>query len=78
MRKLAHLHGVPLPGPMPLVGGALKLVSSQVIGNTAVAGGGILNNLGSSSAWALGLMPRQRPWLISGGAFVSSAREMRL
>ena len=40
-------NGVPLPGPMPLVGGALKLVSSQVIGNTAAAGGGIFNNLGT-------------------------------
>ena len=36
-----------LPGPMPLVGGALKLVNSQVIGNTAAAGGGIFNNLGT-------------------------------
>ena len=40
-------NGVPLPGPMPLVGGALKLVNSQVIGNTAAAGGGIFNNLGT-------------------------------
>lgn len=40
-------NGVPLPGPMPLVGGALKLVNSQVIGNTATAGGGIFNNLGT-------------------------------
>jgi hypothetical protein len=40
-------NGIPLPGPMPLVGGALKLVNSQVIGNTAAAGGGIFNNLGT-------------------------------
>ena len=40
-------NGVPLPGPMPLPGGALKLVNSQVIGNTAAAGGGIFNNLGT-------------------------------
>ena len=40
-------NGVPLPGPMPLVGGALKLVNSLVIGNTASAGGGIFNNLGT-------------------------------
>jgi hypothetical protein len=40
-------NGVPLPGPMPLVGGALKLVNSQVIGNTAAAGGGLFNNLGT-------------------------------
>ena len=40
-------NGVPLPGPMPLVGGALKLVNSLVIGNTAAAGGGIFNNLGT-------------------------------
>lgn len=32
---------------MPLAGGALKLVSSQMIGNTAAAGGGIFNNLGT-------------------------------
>jgi hypothetical protein len=32
---------------MPLVGGALKLVNSQVTGNTAAAGGGIFNNLGT-------------------------------
>ena len=41
-------NGVPLPGPMPLVGGALKLVNSQLIGNTAgIGGGGIFNNLGT-------------------------------
>lgn len=40
-------NGVPLPGPMPLVGGALKLVNSLVIGNRAAAGGGIFNNLGT-------------------------------
>ena len=40
-------NGIPLPGPMPLVGGTLKLVNSQVIGNTAAAGGGIFNNLGT-------------------------------
>ena len=40
-------NGIPLPGPMPLVGGALKLVNSQVTGNTAAAGGGIFNNLGT-------------------------------
>ena len=41
-------NGVPLPGPPPLIGGALKLVNSQVIGNTAgIGGGGIFNNLGT-------------------------------
>jgi hypothetical protein len=41
-------NGVPLPGPMPLVGGTLKLVNSQVIGNAAgIGGGGIFNNLGT-------------------------------
>jgi hypothetical protein len=40
-------NGVPLPGPMPLVGGALKLVNTVVIGNTAAAGGGIFNHLGT-------------------------------
>ena len=40
-------NGIPLPGPMPLVGGTLKLVNSQVTGNTAAAGGGIFNNLGT-------------------------------
>ena len=41
-------NGIPLPpGPPPLVGGALKLVNSQVIGNTAASGGGIFNNLGT-------------------------------
>jgi hypothetical protein len=40
-------NGVPLPGPMPLVGGTLKLVNSLVIGNRASAGGGIFNNLGT-------------------------------
>jgi hypothetical protein len=40
-------NGVALPGPMPLAGGALKLVNSLVIGNTAAAGGGIFNNLGT-------------------------------
>lgn len=40
-------NGVPLPGPMPLIGGALKLVNSLVIGNRAAAGGGIFNHLGT-------------------------------
>jgi hypothetical protein len=40
-------NGIPLPGPMPLAGGALKLVNSQVTGNTAAAGGGLFNNLGT-------------------------------
>jgi hypothetical protein len=40
-------NGVPLPGPMPLVGGTLKLVNSLVIGNTAAVGGGLFNNLGT-------------------------------
>jgi hypothetical protein len=40
-------NGVPLPGPMPLIGGTLKLVNSLVIGNKAAAGGGIFNNLGT-------------------------------
>ena len=40
-------NGVPLPGPMPLVGGPVKLVHSQVTGNTAANGGGIFNNRGT-------------------------------
>jgi hypothetical protein len=40
-------NGVPLPGPMPLIGGALKLVNTLVLGNTATAGGGIFNNHGT-------------------------------
>jgi len=41
-------NGVSLPNaPTPLIGGALKLVSSLVLGNTATAGGGIFNNLGT-------------------------------
>ena len=41
-------NGVALPNaPMPLIGGALKLVNSLVIGNKAAAGGGIYNNLGT-------------------------------
>jgi hypothetical protein len=32
---------------MPLIGGALTLNHSQVIGNTAAHGGGIFNNGGS-------------------------------
>ena len=40
-------NGVPLPGPMPLIGGTLKLVNSLVIGNRAAAGGGIFNHLGT-------------------------------
>ena len=40
-------NGIPLPGPMPLVGGALKLVNTLVIGNTAAAGGGLFNHLGT-------------------------------
>ena len=40
-------NGVPLPGPMPLIGGALKLVNTLVLGNKATAGGGIFNNHGT-------------------------------
>jgi hypothetical protein len=40
-------NGVPLPGPMPLIGGALTLNHSQVTGNTAAHGGGIFNNGGT-------------------------------
>ena len=41
-------NGAPVPqGAPPLFGGALKLVNSQVIGNTAAAGGGIFNNQGT-------------------------------
>jgi hypothetical protein len=40
-------NGVPLPGPMPLIGGALKLINTLVLGNTAAAGGGIFNNHGT-------------------------------
>jgi hypothetical protein len=40
-------NGVPLPGPMPLIGGALTLNHSQVTGNTAAHGGGIFTNGGT-------------------------------
>jgi predicted outer membrane repeat protein len=40
-------NGIPLPGPMPLPGGALTLNHSQVTGNTAARGGGIFNNGGT-------------------------------
>jgi hypothetical protein len=40
-------NGVPFPGPMPLLGGALTLRNSQVIGNSAPHGGGIFNNAGT-------------------------------
>jgi hypothetical protein len=40
-------NGVPLPGPMPLIGGQLTLNHSQVTGNTASHGGGIFNNGGT-------------------------------
>ena len=36
-------NGVPLGGPMPLIGGPVTLNHSQVTGNTAVHGGGIFN-----------------------------------
>ena len=36
-----------LPGPMPLIGGALTLNHSQVTGNTAAHGRGIFNNGGT-------------------------------
>ena len=40
-------NGIPLPGPMPLIGGALTLNHSKVTGNTAgILGGGIFNNGG--------------------------------
>jgi hypothetical protein len=38
---------IPLPGPMPLLGGQLTLNHSQVTGNTASHGGGIFNNGGT-------------------------------
>ena len=40
-------NGIPLPGPMPLPGGALTLAHSQVTGNTAAHGGGIFNSGGT-------------------------------
>jgi hypothetical protein len=40
-------NGIPLPGPMPLLGGQLTLNHSQVTGNTASHGGGIFNNGGT-------------------------------
>jgi hypothetical protein len=40
-------NGVPLPGPMPLVGGSVTLNHSQVTGNTAAHGGGIFNSGGT-------------------------------
>ena len=38
---------MPLPGPMPLVGGPVTLNHSQVTGNTAAHGGGIFNSGGT-------------------------------
>jgi hypothetical protein len=40
-------NGVPLPGPVPLVGGPVTLNHSRVSGNTAAHGGGIFNFNGS-------------------------------
>jgi hypothetical protein len=40
-------NGVPLGGPMPLVGGPITLNHSQVTGNTAAHGGGIFNSGGT-------------------------------
>jgi len=40
-------NGVPFPGPMPLVGGAVTLKNSQVTGNSAAHGGGIFNSGGT-------------------------------
>ena len=42
-------NGVPLPGPMPLVGGPVTLNHSKVTGNTAAAGGGIFSSGGTVS-----------------------------
>jgi hypothetical protein len=42
-------NGVPLPGPIPLVGGPVTLNHSQVMGNTAAHGGGIFNSGGTVS-----------------------------
>jgi hypothetical protein len=40
-------NGIPLPGPMPLIGGVLTLNHSKVTRNTAgIHGGGIFNNGG--------------------------------
>jgi hypothetical protein len=36
-------NGVPLPGPMSLIGGPVTLNHSQVTGNTAARGGGVFN-----------------------------------
>ena len=40
-------NGVPLGGPMPLIGGPVTLNHSQVIGNRAAHGGGIFNSGGT-------------------------------
>jgi hypothetical protein len=40
-------NGVPLGGPMPLIGGPVTLNHSQVNGNTAAHGGGIFNSGGT-------------------------------
>jgi hypothetical protein len=40
-------NGVPLPGPIPIVGGPVTLNHSQVTGNTATRGGGIFNSGGT-------------------------------
>jgi hypothetical protein len=39
-------NGIPLPGPMPLIGGALSLNHSHVTGNAAGHAGGFFNNGG--------------------------------
>jgi hypothetical protein len=40
-------NGIPLPGPMPLLGGTVNLNHSDVTGNSAAHGGGIFNNAGT-------------------------------
>ena len=44
-------NGVPLPGPMPLVGGAVTLNHSQVTGNTAAHNVTVQGNTPGMSRW---------------------------
>ena len=54
-------NGVPFPGPMPLVGGAVTLNHSEVTGNTAAHGGGIFNSGGTVTLSARGAVTGNAP-----------------
>jgi hypothetical protein len=40
-------NGIPLGGPMPLVGGQITMNQSEVVGNSALHGGGVFNSGGT-------------------------------